>query len=63
MPIIRVTMMEGRTEQQVEAMIEAVTEAVHHTLDAPRESVRVLVDELPKTHWGIAGKTAEKLGR
>lgn len=63
MPIIRVSMMEGRTAQQIEEMIQAVTEAVHRTLDAPAESVRVLVDEIPKTHWGIAGKTAKKLGR
>jgi 4-oxalocrotonate tautomerase len=56
-------MMEGRSEQQVEAMIQAVTEAIHRTLDAPIEAVRVLVDEVPKTHWGIAGQTAHKLGR
>ncbi|MGV3653029.1 MAG: 4-oxalocrotonate tautomerase [Noviherbaspirillum sp.] len=63
MPIIRVSMMEGRSAEQIEEMIQAVTEVVHRTLDAPIESVRVLVDELPKTHWGIAGKTAQKLGR
>lgn len=63
MPIIRVSMMEGRSAEQIEEMIKAVTEVVHRTLDAPVESVRVLVDELPKTHWGIAGKTAQKLGR
>lgn len=63
MPIATVQIMEGRTEAQKAEMIARVTEAISESLGAPPESVRVLVQELPKTHWGIGGKTAKALGR
>ena len=42
------------------ALIENITDTVVETLDAPRESVRVLVTELPKANWGIAGVPASE---
>lgn len=63
MPFIQISIMEGRKPEQIETMIGEVTEAVCRSLGAPQESVRVLVTEMPKTHWGIAGKSAKALGR
>lgn len=63
MPIIQVHMMEGRDDQQKEQLIAELTEAVVNSLGAPRDSVRVLLNEMPKSHWGIAGKSARALGR
>lgn len=63
MPIIQVNMMQGRDDDQKERLIAALTEAVVESIGAPRESVRVLINEMPKTHWGIAGKSAKALGR
>ncbi|MDB5838284.1 MAG: 2-hydroxymuconate tautomerase [Herminiimonas sp.] len=63
MPFANIKMLEGRSVEQIEAMIHEVTEAIHRTLGAPVETVRVVVEEVPKTHWGIGGKTAKKLGR
>ena len=56
MPIIHVNLIEGRPTEKVTKLIENITEVTAETLDAPRESVRVLVNEIPGTHWGIAGK-------
>ena len=42
-------------------MIENITDTVSETLDAPKQSVRVLVTEMPKTHWGIAGVPASEI--
>jgi 4-oxalocrotonate tautomerase len=56
-------MIEGRTDEQKKAVIEKVTEALHEAIGAPRENVRVWIHEIPKTQWGIAGKTAAELGR
>lgn len=56
MPIIHVNLIEGRPTEKVTKLIEKITDATVETLDAPRESVRVLVTEIPATHWGIAGK-------
>lgn len=63
MPVILVNMIEGRSEQQMEALIQGLTEACHKAIATPHESVRVMINEIPKQHYGIGGKTAEKLGR
>lgn len=55
MPIIQVNILEGRPPEKIKALIENITDTVVETLDAPKENVRVLVTEMPKTHWGIAG--------
>lgn len=63
MPITTVNIMEGRSDEQKEAMIAAVTEALATTLNAPAESVRIIINEMPKQHFGIGGSSAKKLGR
>lgn len=63
MPIIQVHMMEGRTDAQKAAVIAEITAAMVRAVDAPRESVRVLINELPKAHFGIGGQSADQLGR
>ncbi|MES2189120.1 MAG: 2-hydroxymuconate tautomerase family protein [Pseudomonadota bacterium] len=63
MPFLLVKVMEGRSPEKIEALIEALTETTARTLDAPVETIRVLVEEVPRTHWGIGGKSAKALGR
>jgi 4-oxalocrotonate tautomerase len=60
MPLIQVNIMEGRPPEKIKALIENITDTVVETLDAPKASVRVLVTEMPKTHWGIAGVPASE---
>ncbi|MEN9879591.1 MAG: hypothetical protein RIQ55_237 [Pseudomonadota bacterium] len=63
MPLAVINIMEGRTDDQKRAVIEKVTQALVEALGSPVENVRVLIQEVPKTQWGIAGKTAKDLGR
>lgn len=63
MPFAQIFLMEGRTDEQKRAVIEKVTDALVEAVGAPRENVRVWIQEVPKTQWGIAGKTAKELGR
>ena len=63
MPFAQIYMLEGRTVEQKKAVIEKVTTALHEAVDAPREHVRVCIVEVPKANWGIAGKSAQDLGR
>jgi len=56
MPIINVQLIEGRPVEKVAEVIENITNTVSETLDAPKETIRVIVTEIPKTHWGKAGK-------
>ncbi|WP_269320637.1 4-oxalocrotonate tautomerase [Bacillus sp. UNC41MFS5] len=55
MPLIQVNIMEGRPSEKIKALIENITDTVVETLVVPKTSVRVLVNEMPKTHWGVAG--------
>jgi 4-oxalocrotonate tautomerase len=56
-PLIEVTMVEGRTPEQVRALISALTRAAVETIDAPLENVRVVVREVPTTHWAAGDLT------
>jgi 4-oxalocrotonate tautomerase len=55
MPIVNIQLLEGRSEEKIKEVIHNITEVLSATLDAPKENVRVLVSEVPKTHWGIGG--------
>lgn len=63
MPLAQIQIMEGRSEDQKRAVIEKVTAALVEAVGAPIETVRVIITEVPKAHWGIAGKSAKDLGR
>ncbi len=63
MPFAQVFMIEGRTEDQKRAVIEKVSAALVEATGAPKEAIRVWIQEVPKTNWGIAGQTAKDLGR
>ena len=63
MPFAQVFMVEGRTEDQKRAVIQKVSAALVEATGAPREAIRVWIQEVPKTNWGIVGQTAKDLGR
>jgi 4-oxalocrotonate tautomerase len=61
MPFVQVSVRAGRPPEVIRAMISAVTAAVAESLDAPPASVRVIVTEVPPTHWAAGDVTlAEK---
>jgi len=55
MPIATIYLLEGRTPEQKRELIKNVSSAIIHTLAAPPESVRVILNEMPFDHYGIAG--------
>ncbi|WP_068676435.1 4-oxalocrotonate tautomerase [Oceanobacillus sp. Castelsardo] len=63
MPLVQISIMEGRSQEKIDAMMENVTNAVSESLDSPKENVRVVVNEVPKTHWAIGGTSVKNLGR
>ncbi len=56
MPYVTVKMLEGRTDEQKRALCEKVTKAVAETVNAPKEKVVVFIEEMPKSHYAVAGK-------
>lgn len=63
MPVMIVHMLEGRSQEQKEDFIAALTKAAEDSLGSKPESVRVLLQEMPKEHFGVAGASMHKLGR
>jgi len=55
MPLIQVSMVAGRDPERVQAFIAALTDAAVNEIGAPRESVRVLVNEIQPEHWAVGG--------
>ena len=63
MPIISIMMIEGRSMDEKKAMFKAVTDAIVQTLGAPRESVRIIVNEVPMDHFVVGGMTRDERDR
>ena len=57
MPIIEVKMWQGVSEEATEKIIRGITN-VFVDLGIPERAVEVLIEEIPKTHWGVGGKPA-----
>lgn len=63
MPIANILILEGRAPEDKQALIRAVTAAIADTLKAKPDSVRVILQEVPRENWGIGGISARELGR
>lgn len=57
MPLIEVTLVEGRSPEQLRALISGLTQAACDAVDAPKANVRVVVREVPATHWAAGDVT------
>jgi 4-oxalocrotonate tautomerase len=62
MPLIEVTIAEGRTPAQLRSMIHEVHEAVLRTVNTRPEHIRVIVREVPRTHWATGDVTLDEMG-
>ncbi len=60
MPIVEITMIEGRSAEAKRRLIAKVTDSIIEAIDAPRDSIRIILREIPALHFGVAGKTKEK---
>lgn len=56
MVIVRVHMISGRSPQQKKDLIAALCEVASSVVGVPKEAVRVLLLEISKDGWGIAGR-------
>jgi len=57
MPVIEVTLGTGRSPEQLRALITALTEAAMAAIDAPKPSIRVILREVPRTHFAAGDQT------
>jgi 4-oxalocrotonate tautomerase len=61
MPLVQVTLANGRSSEQLRALGEALTAAVEESIGAPRESIRVVLTECEPQHWFVGGETLADL--
>ena len=61
MPIITVNVLEGRSPERIKRMIAEVSEAAARSLDAPLDTVRIIVNEMPPHMFGIGGRPAPEV--
>jgi len=55
MPIIQISMLEGRTVDQKRKLVANMTDAVVKSLDAKPEDVRIILREMAKHDYAIGG--------
>jgi len=57
MPFVEISILEGRTPEQKEALIIKTTDMMCEVLGSPKSAVRVKINEMKAEHWGIAGES------
>ena len=55
MPVIQVTMSQGRTVEQKRELVKVLTRETARILKTKEDAVRILVYEVSKENWGNAG--------
>ena len=63
MPLIQVTLSEGRTPEQLQALGEALTAAVEGALGADPDTIRVVLTECPSDLWFVGGRSLTEVRR
>lgn len=62
MPIVEITLAEGREPARLRGLIGSVHDAVVDALQVAPERVRVIIREVPRTHLTVAGVTKAEAG-
>ncbi len=60
MPIVDVKMWKGVSKEAAEKIISGITK-VFVELGIPERAVEIVIQVIPKAHWGIGGKPASKV--
>jgi len=60
MPVVKVDMWKGKTEEEKEKLIEGITKTFVK-IGMKAEWVTVILNEVPKSNWGMGGKQASKV--
>ena len=55
MPVVTVQMWAGRTPQQKRALARAITDAMVQHAGCKSTNLHVIIQEVPKENWALAG--------
>jgi 4-oxalocrotonate tautomerase len=57
MPLIDISIAEGRSPEQLRALVAALHRAAEESVGALPENTTVIIREVPQTHWSKANQT------
>jgi 4-oxalocrotonate tautomerase len=60
MPLAHIYILEGRTLEEKKKVVTEVTAALIKTLGVRKDNVRVIIHEVPKSHWSVGGVTMDE---
>jgi len=60
MPIVQISMIQGRTAEKKEELIKKVTDAIVDALQISKDRVHITLNELPKENLGHGGVPLSK---
>lgn len=55
MPVIQITISQGRSVEQKRELIEVLTKETARIMKTQEEKIRILIYEVSKENWGNAG--------
>jgi 4-oxalocrotonate tautomerase len=61
MPLIDVSIAEGRTPDQLRALVSALHRAAEETVGALPQNTTVIIREVPLTHWSRGDRTIAEM--
>ncbi len=63
MPLVRITMTQGRTAQEKEDAAQEITRILTEKCRAHAEHVYVIFEDIPETDWTVGGVTVQERKR
>lgn len=57
MPIVHIEMLEGRTQEQKDALVKDVTDAIVKNTGANKENVHIVISDMSKGNYAVGGVT------
>jgi 4-oxalocrotonate tautomerase len=61
MPIVQITLIEGRDDAVVKECMKDIARVLHQRLGAPLETIRVVVQTVPAMHWAVGDRTRDEI--
>lgn len=61
MPVVQISLIQGRTPEKKEELIRKVTQAIVEVLEIPAERVRIILNEVPRENIGYGGIPLSKM--
>ena len=58
MPVVTIKMIEGRNDDQKRALVTEVTDAISRTVNAPKENITIIIEEMKKEQYANSGVRA-----